>query len=97
MPSELREALNAAGAGALVPKIIDPVLVELQRRYAPLVRSIPSQKWDSDTYYFNQRTVVATGGFVPDGGARPVSNSTYVQNSFKMAHLQVVGAVTGYA
>jgi hypothetical protein len=97
MPSELREALTAAGAAALVPKIIDPVLVELQRRYAPAVRAIPSFKWGSDSYYFNQRTTVATGGFVPDGGASPVSTSTYVQNVFQMKHLQVVGAVTGYA
>lgn len=97
MASELREALTAAGASPLVPKIIDPLLLEYQRRYSPLVRSLPSTKWDSDTYYFNQRTLVATGGFVPDGGARPVATSTYVQNNFKMAHLQVVGAVTGYA
>jgi hypothetical protein len=97
MPSELREALNAAGASALVPKIIDPVLLELQRRYSPLVRSIPTVPWQADSYYFNQRTAVAAGGFVPDGGARPVANSTYVQNRFDMKHLQVVGAVTGYA
>jgi hypothetical protein len=97
MSSELREALNAAGAGALIPKIIDPMLLEYQRRYSPLVRALPSTKWDSDVYYFNQRTQVANGGFVTDGGALPVSNSTYVQNNFQMKHLQVVGAVTGYA
>lgn len=97
MSSELREALTAAGAGALVPKIIDPMLLEYQRRYSPLVRALPSVKWDSDVYYFNQRTQVANGGFVTDGGAVPVSNSTYVQNNFQMKHLQVVGAVTGYA
>lgn len=97
MPSELREALTAAGASALIPKIIDPMLLEYQRRYSPLVRSIPSQKWNSDTYYFNQRTVNPNGGFVVDGGARVVSNSTYVQNSFGIKHLQVVGAITGYA
>lgn len=97
MASELREALGVAGAGALVPKIIDPVLLEYQRRYSPLVRSIPTVNWNSDQYYFNQRTQVAAGGFVPDGGARPVSNSTYVQNNFQMKHVQVVGAVTGYA
>jgi hypothetical protein len=97
MSVELREALNAAGASALVPKIIDPVLLEYQRRYAPLCRALPSQKWDADQYYFNQRTVNAAGGFVPDGGARVVSNSTYVQNSFAMKHIQVVGAITGYA
>jgi len=95
--SELREALNAAGASALVPKIIDPVLLEYQRRYSPLVRSIPTVPWNADQYYFNQRTTVASGGFVPDGGARPVANSTYVQNNFQMKHVQVVGAVTGYA
>lgn len=97
MSSELREALTAAGASALVPKIIDPLLLEYMRRYAPLVRALPSTKWDSDTYYFNQRTQLANGGFVADGGAVPVSNSTYVQNNFQIKHLQVVGAVTGYA
>jgi hypothetical protein len=97
MPSELREALTAAGASALVPKIIDPILVEYQRRYAPLCRAIPTQQWDTDQYYFNQRTSVASGGAVPDGGAKPVSSSTYVQNNFQMKHVESVGAVTGYA
>lgn len=97
MPSELREALTAAGASALIPKIIDPMLLEYQRRYSPLLRSIPSVKWGADSYYFNQRTVNPNGGFVADGGARVVSNSTYVQNSFAMKHFQVVGAITGYA
>lgn len=95
--SDLREALTAAGASALVPKIISPMLLEYQRRYSPLVRSIPSMKWHADSYYFNQRTVNPNGGFVIDGGARVVSNSTYVQNSFQMKHLQIVGAITGYA
>lgn len=96
MPSELREALTVSGVGALLPKIIDTLLLEYQRRYSPLVRALPSTKWDSDVYYFNQRTQVASGGFVADGGAVPVSNSTYVQNNFTMKHLQIVGAVTGY-
>lgn len=97
MPSELREALLAAQAAPLINKVIDPVLLELQRRYSPLVRSLPSVQWQSDVYYFNTRNQVATGGFVPDGGAQPVSNSVYMQNSFAIKHLQVVGAVTGYA
>ncbi|MFE2850562.1 hypothetical protein ACFXJO_05440 [Streptomyces lavendulae] len=95
--NELREALTAAGAAPLVNTIIDPMLLEYQRRYAPLVRAIPSRKWDSTTYYFNQRTARAAGGFVSDGGARPVTNSTYVQNSFPIRNLQSVGAVTGYS
>jgi hypothetical protein len=97
MPSQVREALTALGASPFVQKVIDPVLVELQRRYAPLVRSIPTQRWTTDVYNFNQRTAVPGGGFVPDGGARPVANSSYVQNSYQMKHVQSVGSVTGYA
>lgn len=95
--NELREALTASGASPLVPTIVDPMLLEYQRRYSPLVRSIPAKKWDSTVYYFNQRTARAAGGFVTDGGARPVSNSTYVQNSYTIRNMQAVGAVTGYA
>jgi len=95
--SEIREALTAAGASPFVPKLIDPVLVEYQRRFAPWCRAIPTKKHNSTTYYFNTRTVVVSGGAVPDGGARPVSTSTYTQGSFTMAHVQAVGSVTGYA
>lgn len=94
---DLREALTAAGTPALLPKIISPLLLEYQRRYSPLTRAIPSMKWDGDVYYFNQRSNVANGGFVTEAGARVVSNSTYVQNTFQMKHLQVVGAITGYS
>jgi hypothetical protein len=97
MSSELREALTAAGASALVPKIIDANILEYMRRFAPLLRAIPSQQWDTDVYNFNTRTQLAVGGAVVDGGAVPVSNSTYVQSSFQMRHLQIIGAVTGYA
>lgn len=97
MSSQLREALTAAGASPFVQKVIDPTLVELQRRYAPLCRSIPTQKWTTDVYNFNQRQAVPGGGFVPDGGARPVTTSTYQQLAYQMKHVQSVGAVTGYA
>ncbi len=97
MNRELQEALTAAGVGALIPKIIDPMLLELQRRYSPLVRATPSVRWDSTVYYFNSRTARATGGFVTDGGARPQSQSTYVQNQFTIRNLQAVGSVTGYS
>lgn len=95
--NELREALTASGAAPLVPTIVDPMLLEYQRRYAPLVRAIPTRKWDSTVYYFNQRTARASGGFVTDGGARAVTNSTYVQNQFTIRQMQAVGAVTGYS
>jgi hypothetical protein len=95
--SEIREALTAAGAAPFVPKLIDPVLVEYQRRFAPWCRAIPTKKTNSTTYFFNTRTVNVSGGAVPDGGARPVSTSTYQQGLFNMTHIQAVGSVTGYA
>jgi hypothetical protein len=95
--AELREALTAAGASPFLPKVIDPVLVELQRRYSPMITAIPAIPWGADVYNFNQRTAVATGGFFADGGAAPATNSAFLQNAFKMAHFQTVGAVTGYA
>jgi hypothetical protein len=95
--SEIREALTAAGASPFVPKLIDPTLVEYQRRFAPWCRSIPTKKVNSTQYFFNTRTVVVSGGAVPDGGARPVSTSIYQQGSFNMTHIQAVGSVTGYA
>ena len=95
--SDLQEALTAAGSAPLINKIIDPLLLEYQRRYSPLVRSIPTIPWGSTVYNFNQRTSRAPGGFVQDGGARPVGNSVYAQNGFTIRNLQAVGAVTGYS
>ena len=97
MATPLEEALTAVGASALVQKRIDPNLLEYQRRYAPLVRSIPTVSWNSTVYYFNNRTQTPAGGFVTDGGYRKVSTSTYNQNLYPIKLLQTVGAVTGYA
>jgi len=97
MANDLEEALTAAGAAALVQKQIDPVLLEYQRRYAPLVRALPTVKWGSTVYYFNKRTQLPSGGFVTDGGARSVSVSNYAQENFQIRLLQSVGAVTGYS
>jgi hypothetical protein len=97
MSDYVQEALDAAGAAALVQKNISPVLLEYVRRYSPLVKVIPTEKWGSSVYYFNTRTALSQGGAVVDGGARAVSWSTYVQNNFQMKHYQILGAVTGYA
>jgi hypothetical protein len=95
--TDITEALTAAGVSALVQKQIDPMLLEYQRRFSPLVRALPSQKWGSTVYNFNQRNSRVAGGFVADGGARPVSSSSYTQSAFTMRNLQAVGSVTGYA
>src|SRR5579859_296695 len=98
MPAnDLREALAAAGVAPLIAKQIDLNLLEYQRRYSPLVRVVPAEPWGTNQYFFNTRSVRPSGGFVQDGGARPVSTSTYSQSSFNIRLLQTVGAVTGFA
>ncbi|MGW1744591.1 SU10 major capsid protein [Streptomyces sp. NPDC002092] len=98
MPTELEEAITTAGAVTpLIPKAIDPVLLEYQRRYAPLLAAIPSKEWRSTQYFFNRRVQRPDSGGVTDGGARPIGNSTYEQAVFNIRLFQAVGSVTGYA
>ncbi|NUR65794.1 MAG: hypothetical protein HOQ47_08545 [Streptomyces sp.] len=98
MPTELEEAITTAGAvSPLIPKAIDPVLLEYQRRYAPLLAAIPSKQWNSTQYFFNRRVSRPDSGGVVDGGARPIGNSTYEQAVFNIRLFQAVGSVTGYA
>lgn len=92
-----REALDAVGAGAFVQKIIDPVVIDIQNRYAPLLTAIATEQFGSDVYYFNRRTKLPSGGWVRDGGARPVSTGSYDQKLWKMVHHQTIGDVTKYA
>jgi hypothetical protein len=98
VPTELEEAITTAGTtGALIPKSIDPVLLEYQRRYAPLLAAIPSKQWNSTQYFFNRRVQRPDSGGVVDGGARPIGNSTYEQAVFNIRLYQAVGSVTGFA
>ncbi|MEE6264878.1 hypothetical protein V2E29_04355 [Streptomyces diastatochromogenes] len=98
MASELEEAITTAGAvSPLIPKAISPLLLEYQRRYAPLLAAIPSKQWNSTQYFFNRRTARPDSGGVVDGGARPIGNSTYEQAVFNIRLFQAVGSVTGYA
>jgi hypothetical protein len=98
MPTELEEALTAAtSVGSLVQKQIDPLLLEYQRRFAPLLAAIPAKQWGSTQYFFNRRTQRPDAGGVVDGGARPIGNSTYEQAVFNIKLFQAVGAVTGFA
>lgn len=98
MPTELEEALTTAGTVTpLIPKAIDPVLLEYQRRYAPLLAAIPTKQWNSTQYFFNRRVTRPDSGGVTDGGARPIGNSTYEQAVFNIRLYQAVGSVTGFA
>lgn len=98
MPTELEEALTTAGStSALIQKQISPLLLEYQRRYAPFLALVPSKAWGSTQYFFNRRVSRPDAGAVIDGGARPISNSTYEQAVYNIRLFQAVGSVTGFA
>ncbi len=94
----LQEAVTTAGTVTpLIPKAIDPVLLEYQRRYSPMLAAIPTKQWNSTQYFFNRRVNRPDSGAVIDGGARPISNSTYEQSVYNIRLFQAVGSVTGFA
>ena len=94
----LEEAVTTAGTVTpLIPKAIDPVLLEYQRRYSPMLAAIPTKQWNSTQYFFNRRVNRPDSGAVIDGGARPISNSTYEQSVYNIRLFQAVGSVTGFA
>jgi len=94
--NDIRESFTlAGGASSLTPKIIDRLLNELQRKYGPLHRAIPRRTWETNTFFFNQRTALpkaqATTEAPPNSGTTgsvAATNSTYVQNSFPIKHTQ---------
>lgn len=89
---EIREAYTlAGGASSLTPKIIDRLLTELARKYAPLRRAIPRRTWESDVFYFNRRTALPKAQATieaPSTTQVGATNSTYVQVPFTVKHLQ---------
>ena len=90
--SDLREAMTiASGATPLVPKIIDRLLLEYVRKYAPIRHAIPRKTWDADVYWFNQRNQLPKAQATTEAPSTTdvaSSTSNYVQKSFTVKHLQ---------
>jgi len=102
---EIREAYSLASTGGainLVPKVIDRLLTELRRAWAPLERAIPHQTWETDIFYFNKRTALPqpqhTTEAPPNSGTGSVaaSNSTYTQGQFPIKHTESVGDLSNF-
>lgn len=89
---DLRETLSTtSGATNLVPKIIDRLLLEYKRLYAPLHKAIPRRTWETATYNFNQRTALPQAQETTEAPSTTQvapTQSTYVQLPFTIKHLQ---------
>lgn len=88
----LRETLGTTtGAGGLVPVIIDRLLLEYQRKYAPLHRAIPRKTWSTNEYLFNQRNKLPLAQATTEAPSTTdvaASQSNYAQTTFLIKHLQ---------
>ncbi len=98
---DLRETLTAAsGASGLVPKIIDRLLLEYQRKYAPLHKAFPRKTWETDTYYFNERTALPQAQSTTEAPSTTqvaATSSTFTQLNFPIKHNQVQLDISTFA
>ncbi len=98
---DLRETLTAAsGASSLVPKIIDRLLLEYVRRYAPISKALPRKTWETNTYYFNERTQLPKAQMTieaPSTTNVAATQSTYVQKNYPIMHLQAQLDISTFA
>lgn len=89
---DLREAMTvSSGATPLVPKIIDRLLLEYKRAYAPIYHALPRKTWLTQTYFFNQRSALPKAQATTEAPSTTdvaASQSTYSQNSFDIKHMQ---------
>jgi hypothetical protein len=89
---DLRETLSTTnGATGLVPKIIDRLLLEQQRKYAPLHKAIPRKTWETNTYFYNQRNALPKAQSTTEAPTTTqvtASQSNFVQSQFPIQHLQ---------
>jgi len=90
--SDIRETFNLAGGGTnLTPKLIDRLLFEAVRKFAPLRRVFPRRTWESDIYYFNTRNALPKAQATTESPSTTdvvATASNYVQKNFPIKHTQ---------
>jgi len=92
---------TSGGAGtagyAMVPIYVDPDIVDVSRKYTPLVEIFPRVTNQGTTADYN--TITAKGGAYTavEDGALPETDTTYDRNSVGIKYLYSVGRVTGVA
>lgn len=95
------KALNTStgGAGtagfALVPVYVDPRIVDITRKFTPLVELIPRVTNQGMTADWNQITAKGGGYTAAQDAALPETTDTYDRQSTAIKFLYAVGRVTG--
>ena len=99
----VRKALNSATGGAgstdkvLVPIYLDPVIIDLSRKWTPLVELIPRVSNFGLTADYNVITAKGAAVVKAEDAALTEADSTYARRSKAIKYLYSVGRVTGQA
>jgi len=92
---------TSGGAGtagyAMVPIYVDPRIVDVTRKYTPLVEIIPRVTNRGTTADYNIITAKGGAGTYPEDAALPESDTTYDRASVGIKYIYSVGRVTGQA
>jgi len=93
------QTTTTGGAGtagyAMIPVYVDPKIVDLTRKYTPLVEVIP--RVTNLGMYADYNQITAKGGAftAPEDGALSETSTTYDRQSTQIKFLYAVGRVTG--
>lgn len=92
---------TAGGAGtagyAMVPVFVDPRIVDVTRKYTPLVELVPRVTNQGMNADFNQLTAKGGGITAVEDAALSETNTTYNRLSTQIKFLYAIGRVTGPA
>lgn len=92
---------TSGGAGtagyAMVPIYVDPRVVDVTRKYTPLVELIPRVSNQGVTADYNRITAKGGGFTAAEDGALAETNTTYARSSTAIKYLYAIGRVTGQA
>src|SRR5258705_10850066 len=68
------------------------MLLEDVRKFAPLRRALPRRSWETDIFYFNQRSALPKAQMTTENPSTTdvsATTSTFSQGSFPIKHMQV--------
>ena len=92
---------TAGGAGtagvAMVPVYVDPRIVDVTRKYTPLVEMIPRVTNMGKTADFNKITSKGSAKALPEDAVLTEQDDTYDRASVAIKYIYAVGRVTGQA
>lgn len=90
---------QSGGAGtagfAMIPVYVDPKIVDITRKYTPLVEAIPRVTNLGITADYNRITAKGGAYTAIEDAALPETNTTYERASTPIKYLYAVGRVTG--